>query len=215
MRLGYPAIGSVVPVVLMLLFLTRFAVAVDSFVHFESGHVRPLALAPSRNLLFAVNTPDNRLEVFRATVDGLQFVGETVVGLEPVAIAVASEHEIYVVHHLSDSVSVVDASDPAQPFVRATLQVGDEPRDIVLAGTEREKVFVTTAHRGQNRLADPQFTTPGIGRAALWVFDRRDLEANPSILTLFCDTPRALAVNLDGTRVYAATFHSGNLRPPD
>jgi hypothetical protein len=38
-----------------------------SFVNFESGHVRPLALSPSKSLLFAANTPDNRVEVFRAT----------------------------------------------------------------------------------------------------------------------------------------------------
>ena len=31
---------------------------------FESGQVRPLALSPSGKLLFAVNTPDNRLEIF-------------------------------------------------------------------------------------------------------------------------------------------------------
>src|SRR5262249_56917835 len=31
-----------------------------------------------------------------------------------------------------------------------------------------------------------------------------------SILTLFTDTPRALAVSPDGATVYAAGFHSGN-----
>src|SRR5690242_15467284 len=36
------------------------------FTLFESGQVRPLAMSPDRQLLFAVNTPDNRLEVFRA-----------------------------------------------------------------------------------------------------------------------------------------------------
>src|SRR5690242_18517185 len=32
---------------------------------FESGQVRPLAMSPDRRHLFAVNTPDDRLEVFR------------------------------------------------------------------------------------------------------------------------------------------------------
>jgi hypothetical protein len=32
---------------------------------FESGQVRPLAISPDKQLLFAVNTPDNRLEIFR------------------------------------------------------------------------------------------------------------------------------------------------------
>src|ERR1044071_5135585 len=37
----------------------------SSFTLFESGQVRPLALSPDRQHLFAVNTPDNRLEMFR------------------------------------------------------------------------------------------------------------------------------------------------------
>jgi DNA-binding beta-propeller fold protein YncE len=31
-----------------------------------------------------------------------------------------------------------------------------------------------------------------------------------TIITLFSDTPRALAVSPDGSKVYAAAFHSGN-----
>jgi DNA-binding beta-propeller fold protein YncE len=41
------------------------------------------------------------------------------------------------------------------------------------------------------------------------------LEGTPvSILTLFGDTPRALAVSPDGSTVYAAVFHSGNQTTP-
>ena len=39
----------------------------QSFFLFESGHVRPLALSPGDDLLAAVNTPDNRLQVFSLT----------------------------------------------------------------------------------------------------------------------------------------------------
>src|SRR5689334_10089244 len=35
-----------------------------SFIEFESGHVRPLAMSPDRQTLFAVNTPNGTLEVF-------------------------------------------------------------------------------------------------------------------------------------------------------
>src|SRR4051812_22876487 len=35
------------------------------FTLFESGQVRPLAMSPDKQHLFAVNTPDNRLEIFR------------------------------------------------------------------------------------------------------------------------------------------------------
>ncbi|MFP2910082.1 hypothetical protein ACLESD_34605, partial [Pyxidicoccus sp. 3LFB2] len=55
----------------------------------------------------------------------------------------------------------------------------------------------------------------GIGRADVWVFDSDNLGAtlggSPlTIIPLFGDTPRALAVTPDGSRVYAAVFHSGN-----
>ena len=36
----------------------------SSFTLFETGQVRPLAFSAGRKLLFAVNTPDNRLEIF-------------------------------------------------------------------------------------------------------------------------------------------------------
>jgi hypothetical protein len=38
-----------------------------SFTEFESGQVRPLAMAPDRTKLFAVDTPNNTLEIFNIT----------------------------------------------------------------------------------------------------------------------------------------------------
>jgi YVTN family beta-propeller protein len=192
------------------LFLAPGSPAADSHHLFESGHVRPLALSPSGKLLFAVNTPDNRLEVFEVARGSLIRRGETRVGLEPVAVAARSEGEVYVVNHLSDSVSVVDASDPGKPFVRETLQVGDEPWDVAVAGPRRDRVFVTAAARGQNRPGDPSFDRPGLGRGDVWVFDAGRLDGPPRILTLFCDGTRALAASADGRRVFAAAFLSGN-----
>jgi DNA-binding beta-propeller fold protein YncE len=105
--------------------------------------------------------------------------------------------------------------------VTRTLLVGDEPRDIVFAAG---RAFVTTAHRGQRRTdpalaavpgaGDPQLSTPGVGRADVWVFDAAALGAGGvplRILSLFGDTPRALAVSPDGATVYVAVFNSGNL----
>ena len=46
------------------LLAVPLAQAAPAFTLFESGHVRPLALSPNRSKLFAVNTPDNRLEVY-------------------------------------------------------------------------------------------------------------------------------------------------------
>src|SRR5215467_5697804 len=172
-----------------LLLVTASAANSGSFVEFESGQVRPLALSPDRSRLFAVNTPDDRLEVF--TVDGagnLTHTGSVAVGLEPVAVAARTNGEVWVVNHLSDSVSIVDVST-SPPRVVRTLLVGDEPRDIVFAGTGGNRAFITCAHRGQNRPGDPQLTTPGVGRADVWVFAPDPPTALP-IITLFADTPR-------------------------
>jgi YVTN family beta-propeller protein len=191
--------------------------AAASFVTFESGHVRPLARVGTR--LYAVNTPDNRLEIFDVTGGGLTHLASVPVGMEPVAVAARSATEVWVVNHLSDSVSVVDVG-ATPPRVIRTLLVGDEPRDIVFAGPGGNRAFITTAHRGQNSgVALADLTTEGIGRADVWVFDATNL--GPTTLggtsiarvTLFGDTPRALAVTNDsdgGTTVYAAVFHSGN-----
>src|SRR5688572_13656395 len=75
------------------------------FTLFESGQVRPLALSPNGKFLFAVNTPDNRVEIFRVKAQGLKHWGSVPVGLEPVAVAARSNNEIWVVNHLSDSIS--------------------------------------------------------------------------------------------------------------
>src|SRR5262245_28673772 len=196
----------------LLLALLAVAPASASFTTFETGQVRPLALSPDGTRLFAVNTPDDRLEIFDVSAGGLVHTAAVPVGLEPVAVAARSSGEVWVVNHLSDSVSVVDvAADP--PRVVRTLLVGDEPRDIVFAGPGAGRAFITTAHRGQQRTApslaavsgagDPQLTTAGVGRADVWVFDANAPGtafggAPIRIVTLFGDTPRAPAVSPDG-----------------
>lgn len=196
------------------------------FTNFESSHVRPLALSPDGSQLFAVNTPDNRIAVFDVTPDGLDLAVEVPVGLEPVALAARTNGsggtEVWVVNHLSDSVSIV-VIDPVvhgQSRVVATLQVGDEPRDIVFAGFGgTSRAFVTTARRGQNLPGsiDPALLQEGTPRALVWVFDANDpfgsspLAGQPiTILELFGDVPRALAASPDGATVYAGAFRSGN-----
>lgn len=183
---------------------------------FESGQVRPIALSPNKRTLFVANTPDNKLEIYDVSDSDRALIHRTSVsvGLEPVAIAARSDKEVWVVNHLSDSISIVRLDGGRARVVR-TLLVGDEPRDIVFAGSDRSRAFITTAHRGQNSPLDPQLTTAGVGRADVWVFDARNLGdslgGTPlTIVTLFTDTPRALAVTPDGSRVYAAGFHTGN-----
>src|SRR5262249_18192995 len=131
--------------ILPLLFAAP-AAAQDNYTLFESGPVRPLALSPDGSRLFLCNIPDGRLEMFAVSADGLVHLGSVAVGLEPVAVAARTNDEVWVVNHLSDSVSIVDV--PSRRVAR-TLLVGDEPRDIVFAGPGRSRAFITAAHPGQ------------------------------------------------------------------
>jgi DNA-binding beta-propeller fold protein YncE len=209
--------GRLGPWLAALATIAFAAAAQAGFVNFESGHVRPLALSPDGSRLFAVNTPDGRLEIYGVGAGGLTLQAEVPVGLEPVAVAARSNTEVWVVNHLSDSVSIVavDTATPANSHVTNTLLTCDEPRDVVFAGPGRTRAFVTTARRGQNCPVPANLITPGQDRAVVQVYDATNLGTalggTPiANLTLFTDTPRALAVTPDGTRVYAAGFESGN-----
>ncbi|MGI9282220.1 MAG: YncE family protein [Endozoicomonas sp.] len=193
--------------------------APPSFIAFESASVRPLAISENGQKLFVTNTPDNAVEVYDIDTNGSLAHSQSIpVGLEPVALAVQN-NDLWVVNHLSDSVSVVDTQ---QGTVKRTLLVGDEPRDIVFA---KGKAFITTAHRGQHRThsslnsvpgaGDPQIHTPSVSHADIWVFNSSNLGGalggKPTkIIELFGDTPRALTVSPDGNTVYAAVLNSGN-----
>ena len=125
-----------------------------------------------------------------------------------------SDNEVWVVNQISDSVSIVSVDCDGNAQVTRTLLVGDEPRDIVFAGKNHDRAFITTAHRGQNSPDDPDLFA-NVGRADVWVFDANNLGAAPGgtrleKLTFFADTPRALAASADGKTVYAAAFFSGN-----
>ena len=200
--------------VVLIAGISSYAIASEeTYTLFESGQVRPLALSADGSKLYAVNTPDNKLEVFTVTETGVSLDKSIAVGMEPVAVAIRGNDEAWVVNHLSDSVSIVNLAAGQERVVR-TLLVGDEPRDIVFAGENGDRAFITTAHRGQNIPFDPQLTTPGVGRADVWVFDANNLGSNLegtplNIITLFTDTPRALAVSQDGKSVYAAGFKTG------
>ncbi|MFN8643316.1 MAG: hypothetical protein U0802_17260 [Candidatus Binatia bacterium] len=200
------------------------AAAQGAFVNFESGHVRPLALSPDGSLLFAVNTPDNRLEIFNVGAGGLTLATEVSVGLEPVAVASrvngSRRTEAWVVNHLSaDSVSIVevDPSDVALTRVVRTLLVGDEPR---ATWCSRGQVQPRLRHHGAARSERPR---DGAGephhrrhgaRALVWAFDASApgaaLGRTPLLDHPVLRRHPAGAGVASGTRVYAAAFQSGN-----
>jgi len=207
--------GFLLTVILIASFSPSGAEAQSDYTLFESGPVRPIVMSPDGNRLFVVNTPDGYLEIFDVSSGSAVKEASVPVGLEPVAVAARNNDEVWVVNHLSDSISIADVAS-APPRVVRTLLVGDEPRDIVFAGPGGNRAFITTAHRGQNTpWPDGDYDVPGIGRADVWVFDATNLgtslTGNPlTVVQLFGDRPRALAASADGSTVYAAVYRSGN-----
>jgi YVTN family beta-propeller protein len=166
------------------------AVAQNRWPNWESPHVHPLELTPDGRTLLAVNTADQRLEVFDVGGDGaLAHRASVPVGVEPVSVRARGNDEAWVVNHLSDNVSVVDL---AGARVVRTLDTGDEPADVVFAGDPR-RAFVAVSQR--NRLR---------------VFDPADPAAAPQDIVLQGEDPRALAVSPDGGTVWVGFFESGN-----
>ena len=110
--------------VLGVTLLTCSAAGQTSFWNWESPHVSPLALTPDGSTVLAVNTADNRLEVF--AVDGLSLVraGSVPVGLDPVTVRARTDDEAWVVNHVSDSISIVNLDTLA---VTATITTGNLP----------------------------------------------------------------------------------------
>ncbi|HJQ24899.1 MAG TPA: SMP-30/gluconolactonase/LRE family protein [Blastocatellia bacterium] len=160
------------------------------FKSFESPQVHPLALTPDGTRLLAVNTPDARLSVFQLDGETPRLVAEIPVGLEPVSVAARNDNEAWVTNWLSDSVSIVNLTTGN---VVRTLQVGDEPTDVVFAGTQRQMAFVCVS-----------------GTRQLKVYDIDALDSAPQVLDIHGKQPRALARDASGSRVFVSVFESGN-----
>jgi len=157
------------------------------FVHFESSHVHPASMTPDGSKLLVVNTSDNRLSVFDLTTPLPTRIAEIPVGLEPVSVAARTNGEAWVVNNVSDDVSIVDLT---LMHVKATLRVGDEPNDVVFAGTPT-RAYVSVSQED-----------------ALKAYDPANLGAAPIVIPIPGREPRALAKNLDGSEVLVDVFHS-------
>src|SRR5919198_218958 len=177
-----------------------------SFKTFEGPQVHPLALTPDGNRLLAVNTPNASLSVFQLVSGAPVLTAEIPVGFEPVSVAVrANGREAWVVNWMSDSVSVVDL---ATGNVTRTIDVGDEPTDVLFAGSAREMAFVCVS--GGPSLLTPGVGLSNIGKGQVKVFDPANPGAAPQTINIFGKQPRALARSADGARVFVSVFESGN-----
>src|SRR5579862_7700829 len=83
--------------------LRKVPQSANPYTLFETLQTRPLALSRDGETLYALNTPDNRLEIFKIRGDRIHPAGSVTVGLEPVAIAGRSHDGGWVVNHLSRS----------------------------------------------------------------------------------------------------------------
>ncbi len=169
--------------------LAGVAPAQSSFVNWEHPQVHPLDPSPDGTRLAVANTADGTLEVFDLTGASVVHTAFVPVGVDPVSVRWRTNDEVWVVNHVSDSVSVVSI---AAGNVIATISTGDEPADVVFAGSP-QRAYVSCSQAN-----------------TIQVFDPANLSAAPSVIPIVGEEPRALAVSADGTRVYCAIFESGN-----
>ena len=171
-----------------VLFCSAFAqVPLSSYVNFEASQSNPARLSPDGSRLFAVNTADARVSVFDVTQPhSPRLIAEIPVGIEPVSVNPISNDVAWVVNQVSDSISIVSVS---RRIVINTIYVKDEPGDVVFAGN---RAFVSVSRSNDVR-----------------VFDTSTYKLLGDV-PLAGVTPRAMAVNSSGTKVYAAFELSGN-----
>jgi YVTN family beta-propeller protein len=181
--------GLPVFVVALFPFSVHAQVSLSAFVNFESAQVNPIRLSADGTRLYALNTPDGRLSVFDISqpANPPSLIAEILVGIEPVSVNPRTNDEVWVVNQESNSVSVVSVS---KGLVTDTINVKDEPADVVFAGTNQ--AFVSVA---RSNLINVYSTITHSLIQSIPVFGGR---------------PRALAVSSNGAFVYAAFAISGN-----
>jgi YVTN family beta-propeller protein len=168
--------------------LTASAANPTNFVNFETAPVHPIALGPDGRTLAVCNLPDNRVEFFDVSSGVPVPTGSVPVGLDPVTARFASSNELWVINHISSTISIVDV---AARRVVATLGTLAGPSDLVFAGNPR-RAWISCSRTNAILVINPQT------RLAV------------TNIAIDAERPRAMATSPDGSKVYVAIFESGN-----
>jgi len=178
--------------VLAFIFVAVFGVvaatAQDSFINFENPHCNPIAMSPDGTTLATCNTAANRVDFWSLASGTPVFTKAVPVGYDPVTVRWRTDSELWVVNHISDSISIIDSTNF---IVSTTVDTLDEPCDVVFAGST-ERAFVSCSSVNTIQVFNP--TT----------------FAETGTVEVAAEDPRGLSVSADGTKVYAAIFESGN-----
>jgi len=161
--------------------------AFSAFVNFETPPVHPVALSPDARILAVCNLPDARVELFDVSSGSPVPLGDVPVGVDPVSVRFRTTNELWVVNHISGSLSIVDVD---KQRVVATIQTGGGPADVVFAGPQR--AFVSCAAEN-----------------LVQIFDAQTRQAITNVV-IDGERPKSMATSADGSKVYIAIFESGN-----
>lgn len=163
------------------------ALTAQTFPSYESPQVHPVDISADGSRLLVCSTVDQRVAWFSlADPRRPALLRSIVVGVEPVTARFRTPNEAWVLNHIGDSISIVDLD---AGVVIDTVAVGDEPSGLVFAGG---RAFVTLPTERRVAVLDP------VTRAEVGSID------------LFCDEPRWVTANHDGSLLYVAAHKSGN-----
>lgn len=169
-----------------------FAKTTAHYFHWENPPLNALAISPDGGQLAVAVTAAARVVLFSLNTEAdtkPQKWMELPVGLDPVSVRYRNNEELWVVNHISDSISVLNSKTGT---IKTIIKVCNEPYDVVFAG-QPQKAYVSCSLGNQ-----------------LWVLNPEDFHESAQVTPLQGMEPRALSVSVDGRYVYVGFYLSGN-----